>query len=102
MIVTALTASQILHEALDELEGTSFYRQSLKLAVKKVQKELTATCDQHFEDVWDADQVAMTKALEGLSGISKELAHMDPARLALFGELLKDGSIEFIEPIQEA
>jgi len=97
IVVVALTASQVLHETLDELEYTSFYRHSLKQATVRMQKELTNACDHHIDALWKSDEENARKVQNGLERIAAAVATMKPSELAIFGELLETGTIKYVE-----
>jgi DNA-binding FadR family transcriptional regulator len=97
IIVTSLTAAQVLHDTLDELEDTSYYRQSLKSATKRLQNELTKTCDQHIDTIWKGDEQTARQVMDGIIEISKAIVKMKPSQLAVFGDLLKTGDLKYEE-----
>ena len=97
IVVVALTASQVLHETLDELEYTDFYRHSLKQATIRFQKELTDTCDKQIGILWRGDEVNARKVQKGIEKIAGAIATMKPSELAIFGELLEEGTIKYTE-----
>jgi hypothetical protein len=96
-LVTALTAGQILHETLDELENTVFYKHSLKQAVKRRQKELTNTCDTHIDTLWERDEEIARLVQAGIEQIAKTIATMPPSKIVLLGELIENGEIKYVE-----
>ena len=95
VMITALCCSQVLGETLDELKDTDFYRQSLKKAVKDLEKELIRTCGQHIEVIFAMDETLVQDIMEGMMGITKEVATMQPERIAALGQLFKTNSIGF-------
>jgi len=97
IVVVALTASQVLHETLDELEYTSFYKHSLKQATKRMQSELTKACDAHIDALWLGDEESARQVQNGLVRIANAIATMKPSELAVLGELLETGTIKYIE-----
>lgn len=97
ILVVALTAGQVLHETLDELEYSSFYKHSLKQATKRMQKELTSTCDQYIDLLWKGDEDMARQIQEGVENIAKTIATMDPSKIVLLGELLEKGTIKYVE-----
>lgn len=88
MIVTASVAVQILHECLDELEHTSFYKHSLKASSKKLQKELTKLCDPQTNHLWKVNEDSMVAIQTGILEMSKIIAQGDPAKVVAMGHLL--------------
>jgi len=97
-VINALAAAQILHECLDELEDTPYYRQALKVTTKRMQTELSKTLDNHINHLWEIDEGTMVLVQEGMEAITKELATMDPARIAKLGDMLKNEDLVFNEP----
>jgi hypothetical protein len=95
IVITSLCAAQVLHETLDDLEETQYYRQSLKIATKKLQIELTKVCDQNIDKLYGIDDETMRVIQDGITEVSKQLATMNPARIAVLGDLLKNGEIDF-------
>jgi len=94
-MLTCLAAAQVLHETLDDLEHTQFYRHSLKSAAKKFELEISKTCDKYIDDLFKVDEETMQQIQEGITEICKEMASMDPGRIAYIGQLLKDGSLVY-------
>lgn len=82
IILTVLCASQVLHEALDELQHTRFYRYSLKQAAKRLEEELTKVCDPLIKKVHPQDEDIFNLIMSGIEEVSKKLATMDPAAIA--------------------
>ncbi|TXI90018.1 MAG: hypothetical protein E6Q36_02270 [Chryseobacterium sp.] len=82
IILTLLCASQVLHEALDELQGTKFYRHSLKHAAKRLEEELTKVCDPIIKSVHPQDEEIFNLIMEGINQVGKQLATLDPAVIA--------------------
>ena len=95
-LITLLATVQILHETLDDLKDTVFYKQSFKAATNKFETALTLTCDPLINKITGLDEKTMIGIQEGISHICKEMAHMNPARLAAIGELFKQSKIEFL------
>ena len=93
MIVTASVASQVLHECLDDLEHTSFYRQTLKQASKKMQDELTKACDPQTNHLWNTSEEDMQAIQKGILEISKVIAQADPVVIVAMGNFLKKNKI---------
>jgi len=96
-VVTALAGAQLLHETMDDLMYTPYYRQSLKAATNKFEKEITKLMDNEITKMYQIDEGTMRQIQDGIQAVAKELAHMDPARIVMLGELLKNGDIEFVE-----
>jgi hypothetical protein len=88
-IVTASVAAQVLHECLDDVEETSFYRHSLKNATKRMQAELTKTCDPQTNHLWNVSEEGMRAIQDGILEISKVIAEANPARIIAMGHLIK-------------
>jgi hypothetical protein len=82
IILTVLCASQVLHEALDDLQHTAFYRQSLKQAAKRLEEEITKVCDPIIKKVHPQDEEIFNLIMEGIEQVGKQLATMDPAAIA--------------------
>ncbi len=89
IVLTLLCATQVLHETLDDLQGTSLYRQSLKQAAKRFEEELTKVCDPVIKNVLPQDEAIFNLIMEGISSISKELATLDPAVIAKVALLIE-------------
>jgi len=96
-IVTALAAAQVLHETMDDLAQTTFYRQSLKAATNRLETELTKLLDNQITRMYMISEETMRQIQEGITGVAGELATMDPVRIAYLGELFKSGALEFKE-----
>lgn len=90
ILVTALTATQVLHETLDELEETKFYKHNLKRVTKQMQKELSKAFDKEIDLVWSADEVSARQIQTGIEEISKAIAISTPGQIAMIGEMLKE------------
>lgn len=90
LILTLLCASQILHEALDELQETPFYKHSLKQAAKRLEIELTKTCDPVIRDVLPQDEDVFNLIMDGITQISKKLSTLDPVAIAKIAMLLDE------------
>lgn len=88
-ILLLICAIQVLHETLDELEGTSFYKQSFKQAVKRFESELTRVGDPMIKKVLQQDEDVFNLIMEGISSVSKELATLDPAVIAKVALLIE-------------
>lgn len=93
--ITCLASAQVLLETMDELQDTPFYRQSLKQTVKRLDKEIIDLLDNDISKLYQIDEEVMRAIQNGIEAISKQMASMDPARIAMLGELLEDGSITF-------
>ncbi len=89
IILTLLCASQVLHECLDELQDTKLYKHSLKFAAKKLEDELTKVCDPIIKGVHPDDEEMFNWIMNGIEGVSKQMATMDPAAIAKVGFLLQ-------------
>jgi len=96
-IVTALAAAQILHESLDDLQEYPIYRHSLKKAAKHFEREITVACDKEIGKLWANDEKTIMIIQKGIQGICKELATLDPTRIAVLGELFKEDAIKFVK-----
>jgi hypothetical protein len=96
-VVTALAASQLLHETMDDLAYTPFYRQSLKVKTKQFENELTKVMDTEINKMYGIDEKAMRSIQNGIQEVAKQLAHMDPAKIIVLGEMLKNGDIKFVK-----
>lgn len=96
-IVTALAASQLLRECLDEVRETPFYKQGLKAAVNKVENELKKTCEGPIADLWQIDDEVMQLIIRSIETTVKEMASLDPKKIIALGELFKSGALEFEE-----
>jgi hypothetical protein len=97
IMVVSLLSAQVLHETLDELEYTDYYRHSLKQATNRFQKELTAVCDPHIEVLYKDNEKAARQVQDGIERIARAIATMKPSEIAVFGELLEIGTIKYTE-----
>ena len=88
LILTLLCASQVLHECLDELQDSSFYKHRLKQLAKQFEIELTKTCDPVIKDVLPQDEDVFNLIMDGIEKVSKQLATLDPAAIAKVSMLL--------------
>jgi hypothetical protein len=87
-LVTLLCASQVLHEALDELQGTAFYKHSFKQAVTRFEKELTKVCDPQINTAFPEEPEVFNAVMDGISEVSKKMALMRPDKIAYIVQLL--------------
>ena len=87
-VVTACVAAQTLHECLDDIQETSFYKHSLKQTTKKMQEELTRTCDPQINKLWNTSEESMLAIQECIIEISKIIADADPVKIIAVGKLL--------------
>jgi len=90
IVLTLLCASQVLHEAMDDLQHTKFYKQSLKQAAKRLEEELTKVCDPIIKKVHHEDEEIFNLIMEGIEKVSKKLATMDPATIAKVALILEE------------
>jgi len=97
ILIISLTTSQILHETLDELQETSFYKHSLKQAAQRLEKEITSTCDQHINTLWKQDEELFRKIQNGIEQIAKAVCLIDPAKLVVLAKVLEKGVIDYTE-----
>jgi hypothetical protein len=88
-VVTAMVAAQILHEVLDELKDTPYYKQKLKQVTNQFQIEITKTCDKTISAMYNADETAMVNLQEGIHEIAQKLATLDPALICELRERIK-------------
>ena len=88
-LVTLLCSAQVLHETLDELQGTSFYKRSLKNAAVRFEKELTKHCDPAINQAFPNDPEAFNAIMDGITAVSKELAKLEPDRIAYLLQLIQ-------------
>lgn len=96
-VITILAAAQVLHEAMDDLQETPYYRQDVKVATKRLEEKLTKVLDNNITKMWQIDEEVMRMVQDGITEVTKELSTMDPVRIASLGELLKSGQLEFID-----
>ena len=89
MVVTAMVSAQILHYVLDELEGTSYYKQNLKQVTKRFQETLTRDCDDVIRAMYDADEVAMNNLQDDIQLVAKSIATMDPKDMLQVKEFIQ-------------
>lgn len=102
LVIVASAAAQLLHEALDELEHTSYYKQTLKMATKRLQTELSKACDAQTNDLWEADGRCMSDILVGIEGTIKAAVHADPLVLGAIGNMLNHNPLALTEDLEIA
>jgi len=95
ILVTCLASAQVLLEGMDELQETKYYKQSLKRTLKTLDQELIKVFDKDITKLYGISEETMRQIQSGIETISKELATLDPARIVMLGEMLKDGTISF-------
>lgn len=88
-VMIVLCASQVLHEALDDLQHLKFYRHSLKQTAKRMEEEITKVCDPIIKGVHPSDEEMFNLIMSGIEQIGKKLATLDPAVIAHIGQLLE-------------
>lgn len=88
-LVTLLCATQVLHESLDDLKETKFYKQSLKLTANRFEEELTKVCDPHIKKIFSTDEQTSNDVMDGIIEVAKELASLTPDSIAHIGMLIK-------------
>ena len=96
-IITALAATQIILESMDELAQTEHYRNTFKNASLRYEKEISKVCDNDLAVAWGIDEETMQEIQTGIELVAKELASLNPVRIALLGQSLKDGSLSFVD-----
>ena len=89
LVINISATSQLLHELLDDLEETSYYRQTLKSATNRLQAELGKVCDSQTNDLWAADNKSMMAIQRGIAQMINQVRKADPLRIAAMGDLLK-------------
>lgn len=95
--VMCLASAQVLLECMDELQDTPFYKQSLKQLVTRLEKEMLKVMDNEITKMYKVDEEIMRMIQGGIEAISKQMATTDPTRIIMLGQMLEDGSIDFIE-----
>lgn len=95
--ITVMATAQIMHEALDELQDTPFYKGTLKHLSKKLEQQLTLVCDHHIAKLWELDEEIIQSIQSGIDEVCKELATMDPAKIIMLGQFLKSKNLNFEE-----
>ena len=88
ILVTLLCSSQVLHETLDELQDTSFYRHSLKQSAVRFEKELTKHCDPAINKSFPQDPEVFNAVMDGIKKVSKQLATLSPDRIAYLVQVI--------------
>ena len=96
-VINLIAIAQLFHECLDELEDTPYYKQGIKRATRNMQIELSKVMDKHIAHLWDVDGETMQEVQVGVIEVMKELATMNPAKIAAIGEMLKNKSLIFEE-----
>jgi len=89
LVINVSATAQLLHELLDDLSETTYFRQSLKHAGKRFQMELAKTCDSQTNDLWNAHEESMVAVQDGIAGTIREMVKADPLTIAAIGNLLK-------------
>ena len=90
IIVTAMISAQVLHETLDELRDTPYYKQKLKYVTNHFQVEITKTCNTTIDNMYKADEATMNILQEGIHEIAAKLATLDPDRMSELRECIKN------------
>ena len=90
IVINLLATAQLFHEGLDELEGTPYCKQGLKRATKNMQIQLSKTLDQQIIHLWEIDGEVMQEVQAGIVEIMNIIATMDPAKITLLAESLKE------------
>ena len=89
-LLICLTAAQVLHESLDDLADTRFYKHSLKQATKRLQIELTKVCDGEINKLFDMDEELMRDLQNGITQIGTQIVKSrNPTALVEFGKILE-------------
>ena len=106
VIIIASVAAQVLHEALDDLSETSYYKQSLKMTLNKLQTEITKACDDQTNALFAADSTSMMELQVGIVEVAKQVVGSTPTTIAAMGELLKKkpnalGEVEEISELKQ-
>lgn len=84
-LLVALCAVQVLHETMDDLRETEFYKQSFKQALNHFEKELTRIWDPHIAKIFNQDEEIFNAIMEGIVEINKQVALLSPAVIAKVG-----------------
>lgn len=88
--IVAMAASQVLHEALDELEDAPFYKHRLKQVSNQFEKEITKVCDPYIAQLWDNDEEIIRMIQGGIQEACELLARTDPAEITILIHTLKE------------
>ncbi len=91
IVIIMMATAQVLHETLDELEDTPYYRMSLKQVAKRFQEELGKACDKDIKKLWDIDDETMMEIQKAILLIAEQIANSNPAELVVVGEALENG-----------
>jgi len=89
-VITAMVAAQVLHETLDELRGTSFYKQKLKQVTNQFQQELSKQCDRTIQELYATDDHTMMCLQEGIHEIAQKLATIHPTKIQEVRDCIKN------------
>jgi len=81
IVITAMVAAQVLHETLDELRETSFYKHRLKNLTNQFQQELTKECNRTIQELYKTDDHTMMCLQECIHEIAQKLATIHPTKL---------------------
>jgi len=90
IVITSMLAAQILHETLDELRETSFYKHKLKQITVQFQKELTNKCDETIRELYNTDDETVLLLEKSIYEIASKIATMHPAQLVKLAEQIKE------------
>lgn len=88
-VITAMVAAQVLHETLDELQGTSFYKHKLKQISKQFEEELSKQCNRTISELYNTDEETMQLLTQEIHEIAKKLATIHPVKIQEIRACLK-------------
>lgn len=89
-IVKATFYSQLLLEALDELEVTPVFRQSLKFKVKQAQKELEIQTSKLLDAMYGNDEEFLVNLQEHTDGLITRLSKLGLDELPLVNKVIDE------------
>ena len=96
--VKIILLSQLLSEAIDEAEGTTFYRHSLKNLIGKVVTKLQPFNRKYYDAIYDDD---VSKGIDIIDTILDELTHCEVEGLSPIREynlyMVKDSNGNIIK-----
>lgn len=90
IVVTMLTTTIVFNESLDELKETNFYKHKLKATAKQFETQITKSCNNWVDEIWDADEKAASDFTQSIRDIGKYVASLKPSEIVGFAENLKE------------
>ena len=90
IVVTSMIAAQVLHQTLDDLEHTPYYKHKLKQVTKSFQNEITKECDSVIKRMYDADEKSVNNLQDEIYFISTSLTKVRPKDMILIRAFIEN------------